>query len=148
MHLLLLSAAAAGFGGLVAAEDGINAWLRYARLPNAQQYYDDLPDMISVLNQSAASPVFTAGQELHMAFRRIFGWYCHAFYEDDNMSAFPNGSVVIVGTVEQYTKTYGEVDVGQLEGDGFWLDTTGDALKILVSCEAVQARDNHPHGYS
>lgn len=140
MLLLLFFIAAASFARPVAAEDGSNAWLRYARLPDAQQYYDNLPDVISVLNHSEASPVFTAGQELQMALQGIFGWSGHVYYEDKDMSAFPNGSVVVVGTIEQYRQAYGDVETERLEGDGFWLDTTGKSIKILVR---LGANDNY-----
>lgn len=134
MHLLsLVCAAAVTFAGLIAAEDGGNAWLRYARLPDAAQYHNSLPDAISVLNRSETSPVFTAGQEIQAALQGVYGYSCHIFYDDEDMSAFPNGSVVVVGTTEQYTQIYGEVNVQPLEGDGFWLDTTSKPARILVS---------------
>lgn len=129
--------AAASFISLVAAEDGSKAWLRYARLPNAQHYHDRLPDVVSVLSQSNDSPVVTAGLELQMALEGIFGWPCHIFYEDDDMSAFPNGSVVVVGTIEKYRAVYGDISPEPIEGDGFWLDTTSQSIKIVVSPSAL-----------
>lgn len=137
MYLSLLCAIAASCIELVVAEDGRDAWLRYARLSNAQQYYGDLPDVISVLNQSEASPVFTAGQELQTALHGIFGWSCHVYYKEEPASAFPNGSSIVVGTVEQYTSAYGHIDVEQLEADGFWLDTTSKSIKIIVCFDAA-----------
>lgn len=134
MHLGLICAIAASV--VVAAEDGSDAWLRYARLPDAHQQHHNLPDVISVLNRSEASPVFTAGQELQMAFHGIYGYSSHIYHYDEELSAFPNGSVVVVGTVEQYTQAYGEINVEHLEGDGFWLDTTCNFVKILVCLPA------------
>ena len=59
--------------GLVAADDGLNAWLRYARLPEDQLCNAKIPEHIVALNTTDVSPVFTAGQELQKGIRGVTG---------------------------------------------------------------------------
>lgn len=49
--------------GLAAAEDGLNAWLRYAPIKGAEGCHNKVPDAILTLNATEGSPVYTAGQE-------------------------------------------------------------------------------------
>ncbi|KAF2150829.1 glycoside hydrolase family 67 protein [Myriangium duriaei CBS 260.36] len=111
---------------LVAAETGIDAWLRYARLPSAESFHSSIPGSIVVLNQTQGSPVFTAGQELQKGLNGIFGKPCG--YEN---SSSTTGSAT-VGTVEQYCAAGGEATtVPALEQDGYWLDIQGSTVRIL-----------------
>ncbi|KAK4099100.1 glycoside hydrolase family 67 protein [Parathielavia hyrcaniae] len=68
----LLLLAAIGLHG-AAAEDGLNAWLRYARVDNAKHCQSKLPSTIVTLNATEGFPVYTAGQELSKGFDGIIG---------------------------------------------------------------------------
>ncbi|KAL2174925.1 glycoside hydrolase family 67 protein [Thermothelomyces heterothallicus CBS 202.75] len=59
--------------GLAAAEDGLNGWLRYARIKGARGFHDRLPSTIVALNATEGLPVYTAGQELAQGIEGIFG---------------------------------------------------------------------------
>ena len=124
--LLLLSSL-----GLVAAENGLDGWLRYAPLPCGKKCNVALPSQIVALNANETSPVYVAGEELQLGFDGIFGKelriqhghgrsQCHAY------------SSVVVGTVDQYTEACGGSDeIPELEEDGFWLNVKGDSVEIL-----------------
>lgn len=113
--------------GLVAAEDGLNAWLRYAPVPNAEQYHNSIPSTIHALNSSEASPVYTAGEELRHGISSMFGSNCEVKHKGVNGSAD-----LIVGTVDAYSKLGGNIkDLPELIEDGFYLDTTGEQVLIL-----------------
>lgn len=115
------------FLGLVGAEDGLAGWLRYASVANAQQYYSHLPATIVVLNSSTTSPVYTAGQELQKGIAGIFGKTVPIRNYDPKSSG-----VLIVGTLEEYTATCGQLhpppDLGP---DGFWLNTKDRNIQII-----------------
>ncbi|KAJ7728258.1 hypothetical protein B0H16DRAFT_1470629 [Mycena metata] len=86
------------FIGLVAAENGLQAWLRYAPLPPGHNAR--LPSSIIALNSSTNSPVNTAGTGKAT-------------------------SSAVVGTVAQFEKAFGSSTVqNQMEEDGFWLSVT------------------------
>ena len=55
--------------GLVAAENGLDAWLRYAPLPVAPH---NLPSSIVTLNSTIGGPVQVAGVELQKGLKGIF----------------------------------------------------------------------------
>jgi alpha-glucuronidase len=113
--------------GLVAAEDGLAAWLRYAPIPNAEQYHRLIPSIIHALNTSEVSPVYTAGEELRHGISSIFGSECKVEHKKGHDSAD-----LIVGTVDAYSKLGGDCDhIPELIEDGFYLDTTGKQVLIL-----------------
>jgi alpha-glucuronidase len=113
--------------GLAAAEDGLNAWLRYAPIPNAKQYHGSIPSSVHALNSSEISPVYTAGEELRHGISSMFGSDCEVQYEAGDGSAG-----LIVGTVDAYSQSGGNCDdIPELMEDGFYLDTTGDQVLIL-----------------
>lgn len=113
--------------GLVAAEDGLAAWLRYAPVPNAEQYHELIPSTIHALNTSEVSPVYTAGEELRHGISSMFGSDCEVKHKGANGSAD-----LIVGTVDAYSKLGGKTEhVPELIEDGFYLDTTGEQVLIL-----------------
>ncbi|KAI1173801.1 glycoside hydrolase superfamily [Nemania sp. FL0916] len=116
--------AALGFG-LAAAEDGRDAWLRYARLPCSITGKVEVPTSIVSLNGTKTSPVYTAGQELHKGIKGILGKHLNI------ADASKKGSSIVVGTVDAFTKTGGKTNAPELEDDGFWLDTTGKTVQIL-----------------
>lgn len=111
--------------GLVAAEDGLNAWLRYARLPDHIIRQVETPTSIISLNSTETSPVYVAGQELRKGIKGILG-------RDLNVTHKSNNSLsIVVGTVGAFTATGGQTDAPELEEDGFWLNTKGKTIQIL-----------------
>ncbi|KIJ48597.1 glycoside hydrolase family 67 protein [Sphaerobolus stellatus SS14] len=118
------------FLSLVAAEDGLNGWLRYAQLPTANLNHAPIPANVIALNSTASSPVFVAGQELQKGIQGIFDKQTNlAHSADKGKGGSPS---VIVGTVDEYTKAVGKLDsLPQLEKDGFWLSTKGPTVQIL-----------------
>ena len=121
----LLWLAAFGFG-LATAEDGLNAWLRYAEIPSAKSYHNKIPSAIVVLNATENSPVYTAGQELTQGIRGIFG---------KKLSCRSNNkkSTATVGTVHAYVdKNPGAAKaLPELIDDGFYLKVSGGEVLIL-----------------
>jgi alpha-glucuronidase len=115
------------FIGLAAAENGLAAWLRYAPIPGGQNYHASLPSHIVALNSSTSSPVYTGGQEIQKGLQSIFGKEC-----DIHQSKYQASSAIVIGTLEQYAQAYGNTtNISGLIDDGFWLDTTGDTIRIL-----------------
>lgn len=113
-QLLLLVAV-----GLVATENGLDAWLRYARLPDAHRWHDHLLSEIVVLNSTTTSPVYTAGQDLQKGLAGIFG----KKIDIHSLECKDSSESVVVGTIEQYTNACSHKgDLPELEDDGFWLN--------------------------
>ncbi|KEY72822.1 hypothetical protein S7711_04411 [Stachybotrys chartarum IBT 7711] len=111
--------------GLVAAEDGLEAWLRYARIPRASCYHSRLPSAIVTLNATQGSPVYTAGVELAQGFSGIFGKELSS--DDDDEEA-----TVTVGTVQAFTaENDGAADLPELVDDGFYLNVSRGHVLIL-----------------
>ncbi|KAL1968542.1 hypothetical protein VTN77DRAFT_1752 [Rasamsonia byssochlamydoides] len=112
--------------GLVAAENGLNAWLRYAPLPDANSYHPALPSNIVALNTTETSPVYVAGLELQKGLQGIFGKQVDISHTNCNAPLS-----VVVGTVNEYTAVCGKTEVPELKEDGFWLSTQGNTVQIL-----------------
>ncbi|EME85335.1 glycoside hydrolase family 67 protein, partial [Pseudocercospora fijiensis CIRAD86] len=111
---------------LVAAEDGLQAWLRYAPLPH-EYHHNSLPSSILVLNRTQGSPVYTAGQELQRGLLQIFGKKVAT-----NAAAIELGSGIVVGTVDQYMNTFhGQDPHFNLIEDGFSLSVQDHHVRIL-----------------
>lgn len=112
--------------GFAAADNGLAGWLRYAPLPSSSPSQYTRPSSILVLNSTAGSPVFVAGQELQNGLQSILGEHVEIQHENCQPSA------VIVGTVAEYSDVCGVTnEVPELVEDGFWLSTKGDSVKIL-----------------
>ncbi|KAI0404712.1 glycoside hydrolase superfamily [Xylaria palmicola] len=116
--------AALGFG-LAAAEDGLNAWLRYARLPDNIIREAEIPSSIVTLNSTELSPVYAAGQELKKGINGILGKDLTVAHKGNKRSS------IVVGTVDAFKAAGGKADVPELEEDGFWLNTEGKIVHIL-----------------
>ncbi|KAI1757650.1 glycoside hydrolase superfamily [Xylaria castorea] len=113
-----------GFG-LAAAEDGQNAWLRYARLPANISRQVEIPSTIVFLNSTETSPVYIAGQEIQKGIKGILG-------KDLTISHKSNESLsIVVGTVDAFMAAGGKTDVPELSEDGFWLNTKGKTVEII-----------------
>ena len=115
--------------GFVAAENGLDGWLRYASVPCTTQCHSKLPANIVVLNATKTSPIYVAGTELQTGLKSIYGSHTELIHGQCKAS-----SSVVVGTVEQYRKTCGSLsEIPELEEDGFWLSTKGNDVQILGS---------------
>lgn len=113
--------------GLAIADDGLQAWLRYAPLPDAY-HHPNLPSRIVTLNDSHASPVYTAGQELQKGLLGIFSKQVDVSSSSLNSS----DSSIVVGTIDQYNSAIGgEASNCELEPDGFSLRINGNRVRIL-----------------
>ncbi|KAI1080404.1 glycoside hydrolase family 67 protein [Whalleya microplaca] len=111
--------------GLAAAEDGLDGWLRYARLPDDILNQAKVPTTIVALNDTQTSPIYVAGQELQKGIRGILGKTLDVAHE------YSEGPSVIVGTIEAFVNSGGVIDALDLEEDGFWLNTQGDTVEII-----------------
>ena len=119
--ILLLSLAS-----LVAAEDGLAGWLRYAPLPSSVATECILPDKIICLNSSESSPIYTASQELQKGLEGILSQQIDVINQGDSQSS------LVVGTITEHTDVYGNLpSLPHLEEDGFWLSIQGSTVQIL-----------------
>lgn len=111
--------------GLVAAEDGLNAWLRYARIPNAKCYHKKLPSAVVALNATEGSPVYTAGVELTQGISGIFG--------KELASGAADGPTATVGTVRAFVDENPSAadSLPELIEDGFFLNVSRGSVLIL-----------------
>ena len=115
---------------LVAAESGIDAWLRYAPIPDAAKYQDLVPSNIVALNDSVISPVHSAGQELQNGINGILSKDCKISHGREGQSS------IIVGTVSAYAETGGNVDdIPDLIKDAYYVFTSNDEILILGQTE-------------
>lgn len=112
--------------GVVTAEDGLNAWLRYAELPCDLLRDARVPETIIALNSTEPSPIFTAGQELQKGIRGVTGRELAVSHE-----GYHGTGSILVGTVEAYTEAGGASQIPELDEDGFWLSTEGDSVEIV-----------------
>ena len=111
--------------GFARAEDGLQAWLRYAALPDHYSH-PSLPSSMVVLNTTDGSPVQTAGYELQQGLLGIFGKQTEVVPTKESSSA------IVVGTTKQYSETYPQDAVQtDLIEDGFWLSIRDDEVLIL-----------------
>jgi len=111
--------------GLAAAEDGLQAWLRYAPVPSANSIV--LPTAIRALNATSGSPVYTAQQELQRGISGIFGKQLGT-----NGSTTANSSSLIIGTLDAYESLHGALEgAADLQDDGFYLSASGQSVTIV-----------------
>ncbi|KAL7619515.1 hypothetical protein AAE478_010055 [Parahypoxylon ruwenzoriense] len=111
--------------GLAAAEDGLNGWLRYARLPGDIVEQATIPATIVALSANETSPVFTAGQELQKGISSILGKALNVTHEA------AEGPSLVVGTADAFNASGVTTEAPELEEDGFWLSIKGDAVEIV-----------------
>ncbi|CAK7206180.1 hypothetical protein SEUCBS139899_008966 [Sporothrix eucalyptigena] len=93
------------------AENGIDAWLRYAPLnasdPAVASLITQIPQRVIVLNATSTSPIFAAGQELFKACQGVFNRTVDIVYAVDNCSSvFTANSTpaktIVIGTVTAF----------------------------------------------
>ncbi|MCJ1313455.1 hypothetical protein MMC25_007133 [Agyrium rufum] len=112
--------------GLAVAENGLNAWLRYAAIPKSIAKNYHVPDSIISLNSTSTSPVFTAGQEIQNGIKGIIGKQVKTSHKGKAQSS------IVIGTLAEYTKTYGKLSkTPTLIEDGYWLSIKGNTVQIL-----------------
>ncbi|KXJ88008.1 alpha-glucuronidase-like protein [Microdochium bolleyi] len=138
LQLLLLALAPV----FVLAETGIDAWLRYAPYPGAEKHAAALPHKIYALNATKSSPVYTAGTELALGLKSIFGLAAAVEYQQtlDYSSSSEGGclgrkSHLVVGTLDAFDAAEHKVKVPELIEDGYFLDITPKRTLILAKNE-------------
>lgn len=131
----LLWLAALGLASVVNAEDGLNAWLRYARIPSANRYHNQVPSSIVLLNATEGSPVYTAGEELEQGISGIFGKSCGSDKGRGRGHGNWNSksSTATVGTVRAFTAENPKdaKSLPELVDDGFYLKVSRGNVLIL-----------------
>ncbi|KAL2128682.1 hypothetical protein VTI74DRAFT_8841 [Chaetomium olivicolor] len=127
MKSLLLLAAI----GLAAAEDGLNAWLRYPRLQGANRYHKQLPSSIVVLNSTEGLPVYTAGQELVQGINSIFGKQVSFEKPQARRGHGHPDTEATVATVAAYVDENPGARIPKLVDDGFYLSVSRGNVLIL-----------------
>lgn len=128
---------------LTAAETGIDAWLRYARVPNAQRLQHAVPGRIVALNQSQDSPVYTAGQELAQGISGILGKEVDVSggnsggprpYGGRGRPGGHRSGTLTVGTVDQFADASIEVEIeDELVADGYHVHISRGNVHIVGS---------------
>ncbi|KAK1451615.1 alpha-glucuronidase A [Colletotrichum melonis] len=114
--------------GLVAAEDGLDGWLRYARLPECKSsgVAESLPSTVIGLNATENGPIASALSELTKGYQGILGK--DVSIGQDACAA----ASVVIATVDDYVAACGSEGIqADLIEDGFWLSVKGDGVKIL-----------------
>ncbi|KAL4789128.1 glycoside hydrolase superfamily [Aspergillus venezuelensis] len=116
------------FLGLTAAEDGLAAWLRYAPVPEASFYQDNLPSVIVVLNGTEGLPVFTAAHEVIDGINGMYNKSINvasARTHDDDLT-------ITIGTLSAYTENGGYLgDLPDLIDDGYYVGIADGDVLIL-----------------
>lgn len=132
-----------GLASIVAAEDGLNGWLRYAPVSHDQSTFQnqdrkltDIPSQIITINATENGPVATAGTELQKGIEGILGQTLtvNTGAGNSNDACSPKSPAIIVGTYDTYSIICGQghpAEAADLEEDGFYLDTTGENIIII-----------------
>ena len=119
--------------GLVAAEGGLSAWLRYARVPRASCHHSKLPSAIVTLNATVGSPVHTAGEELAQGISGLFGKQLSVGAANGTRGINGTAATVTVGTVTAYVDKHpgAATSLPELVADGFHLNVSRGNVLIL-----------------
>jgi alpha-glucuronidase len=118
--------------GSTVAEDGLDGWLRYAPLAECRTagHLESMPKSIVLLNATSGGPLDSAGSELQKGFSSILGLELEKYADVGDAAC--SGSAVTIGTLSAYQAACGdEVDLPELEEDGFWLSNEGDGVQII-----------------
>lgn len=122
---------------LASAETGIDAWLRYARVPGCGNLRHAVPGHIVALNESEQSPVYTAGQELSAGIHGILGKKVEV--SSGVPGPHPYGSkhrrgMIMVGSMDQYADAGVEMDSElDLIDDGYHVQISNGNVHIIGS---------------
>ncbi|ABF39966.1 Alpha-glucosiduronase [Candidatus Koribacter versatilis Ellin345] len=99
------------------AEDGHDAWLRYARLHEATaKQFQSLPKLVVTLGDSP--PIGSAQTELKRGLARMLGREIRASKQT------PTQDFILLGVRDQIEEMFANLHVPELAPDGFWLDWT------------------------
>ncbi|KAH6893377.1 glycoside hydrolase superfamily [Thelonectria olida] len=115
----------------VFAENGLDGWLRYAKLPNdkIKHYQNALPNKILTINATEGGPLETAASELQKGLSSILGLDLDV--ETDN-EVCSSSKAIIITTVDAYKSACGKSPVKDaLDEDGFWLKSSGKNVQII-----------------
>lgn len=124
-------------GSLVTAENGLDAWLRYAAIPNAADYADNIPSVVVTLNSTESSPVYTAGVELKQGIKGIIDKDIQLMTSSGPFLNSSTSSNIIVATISAYLEAAGGATntnltiPSNLKNDSFWLSTSSNTVLIL-----------------
>lgn len=124
-------------GSLVTAENGLDAWLRYAAIPNAADYADNIPSVVVTLNSTESSPVYTAGVELKQGIKGIIDKDIQLMTSSGPFLNSSSSSNIIVATISAYLEAAGGATntnltiPSNLKNDSFWLSTSSNTVLIL-----------------
>ncbi|KAK3330770.1 glycoside hydrolase superfamily [Apodospora peruviana] len=121
---------------IVAAENGLDGWLRYAPLPDSLlAQASPLPAVIVALNTTSSatgsSPVAIAAKELQVGIKGMLGRQLNISTESPIFRINSTQSSIIVGTIAAYSAKYGSLNASSLIKDGFWLSVKGSRVTIL-----------------
>ncbi|EGR44925.1 glycoside hydrolase family 67 [Trichoderma reesei QM6a] len=125
--LLLLAAIVPVF-----AESGIDAWLRYARLPSSatRGHLTSFPDRIVVLNASKNGPLASASSELHKGIKGILGLDLDVSSRGGKHCSTQKS--IVISTLDTYQSACGKLSPKlNLKEDGYWLSTKGGSVQII-----------------
>src|SRR6187551_3474289 len=105
--------------GLAAAETGIDAWLRYAPPGQSRMPTSPLPSRIVALNKTENSPVYTAGRELKLGLKSMFGMDVEV---SNDAGIKGNEDKIFVGTFDSLgdSERHG-IDYDNLQPDSFYI---------------------------
>ncbi|KAI6780505.1 alpha-glucuronidase [Emericellopsis cladophorae] len=116
------------------AEDGLDGWLRYARLRDCHTggQLDDFATSIVALNATEGAPLHTAAHELQVGIQGILGLELDV---SDSVTDKDTSSI-IVATAQAYEDEFGSLpEAVDLIEDGFYLSNKGDDTVIIGSNE-------------
>jgi len=117
--------------GLAAAETGIDAWLRYAPPGQSRMPTSPLPSRIVALNKTENSPVYTAGRELKLGLKSMFGMDVEV---SNDAGIKGNEDKIFVGTFDSLgdSERHG-IDYDNLQPDSFYISNQQDGeYKVLI----------------
>ncbi|KAL4962759.1 alpha-glucuronidase [Aspergillus stella-maris] len=114
--------------GLTTAEDGLAGWLRYAPVPEASSYHENIPSLVVPLNATEGLPVFTAAREIVDG---INGMYSKSI-NVASARTHDDDPTITIGTISAYTKECGCLsDLPELIDDGYYIGILGSDVLIL-----------------
>lgn len=115
--------------GLASAENGLEGWLRYARLPSNLTTGLSIPSNLVILNPMTNGPLKSAASELEKGIKGILGRDIQV--SGSNHSCNSQNSIIL-GTVDSFQTACGELSQDiDLDEDGFWLSTESNSVHIL-----------------
>ncbi|RFU79727.1 alpha-glucuronidase [Trichoderma arundinaceum] len=115
----------------VFAESGIEAWLRYARLPSSatKGHLNSFPNRIVALKATKNGPLASASSELQKGIKGILGLSLEV---NSGGKSCPTQKSIVVSTLDAYQSACGRLSPKlNLKEDGYWLSTKGKSVQII-----------------